>query len=111
MLLPWLVDAGPDTFDTEIVASVPVLVDLWAPWCGPCKMVSPVVERLGRENAGRMKVVKLNVDEAPAISARYGVQGIPTLLLVRGGTEADRVVGAAPYPQLQAWLEPHLARA
>lgn len=72
-------------------------------------MVSPLVERLGRENAGRLKVVKLNVDDAPAISARFGVQGIPLLVLVRDGSEADRLVGAAPLPQLKAWLEPHLA--
>ena len=87
---------------------MPVLVDFWAPWCGPCRMVSPLVERLGRENAGRLKVVKLNVDEAPAISARFGVQGIPLLVLIEGGSEADRLVGAAPLPQLQAWLAPHL---
>jgi thioredoxin 2 len=106
--LPWLVEAGADTFDEEIASSVPVLVDLWAPWCGPCRLVSPLIEQLGRESAGRLKVVKLNVDEAPAISARYGVQGIPTLLLIRDGAEIDRMVGAAPGPQLQAWVAPHL---
>lgn len=72
-------------------------------------MVSPLVERLGREDAGRLKVVKLNVDDAPAISARFGVQGIPLLVVIRDGSEADRLVGAAPLQQLQAWLEPHLA--
>lgn len=72
-------------------------------------MVSPLVERLGQENAGRLKVVKLNVDEAPAISARYRVQGIPLLVLIRDGREADRLVGAVPLAQLQAWLGPHLA--
>jgi thioredoxin 2 len=108
-LLPWIVEAGPDTFDAEIESSVPVLVDFWAPWCGPCRMVSPLVERLGREHAGRLKVVKLNVDEAPAISARFDVRGIPLLVVIRDRSEADRLVGAAPLPQLQAWLEPHLA--
>jgi thioredoxin len=102
------VDATPDTFEREITSSVPVLVDLWAPWCGPCRMVSPLVERLGAEHSGRLKVVKLNVDEAPAISSRYGVQGIPTLLLIRDGVEVDRILGAAPGPQLQAWVAPHL---
>jgi thioredoxin 2 len=108
-LLPWIVEAGPDTFEQEIESSVPVLVDFWAPWCGPCRMVSPLVERLGREHAGRLKVVKLNVDEAPVISARFDVRGIPLLVVIRDGSEADRLVGAAPLPQLQAWLEPHLA--
>jgi thioredoxin 2 len=108
-MLPWIVEAGPDSFDEEIAASVPVLVDFWAPWCGPCRMVSPLVERLGAEHAGGLKVVKLNVDEAPAISARFGVQGIPLLVVIRDGSEVDRLVGAAPLARLQAWLDPHLA--
>jgi thioredoxin 2 len=110
-LLPWIVDAGADTFDAEIKASVPVLVDFWAPWCGPCRMVSPAVERIGRESAGRLKVVKLNVDEAPAISERYSVRGIPLLVLFRDGVEVDRSVGAVPYEGLRKWLEPHLEKA
>jgi thioredoxin 2 len=110
-LLPWIVEAGPDTFDEEIASSVPVLVDFWAPWCGPCRAVSPLVERLGRENAGRLKVVKLNVDEAPAIAGRYRVQGIPLLVLIQERSERDRLVGAAPLAQLQAWLAPHLTAA
>ncbi len=107
-LLPWLVEASPETFDDEIVASVPVLVDFWAPWCGPCRMVSPVVERVGREQAGALKVVKLNVDDAPAISERYGIRGIPLLMIFRGGAEVDRLVGAAPYERLRDWVAPHL---
>src|ERR1700722_6356783 len=102
--LPWIVEAGPSAFEAEITSSLPVLVDFWAPWCGPCRMVSPLVERLGRDNAGRLKVVKLNVDEAPAISARYRVQGIPLLVLIRDGAEGDRLVGAVPFTQLSAWI-------
>ena len=109
--LPWLVDADSESFGTETTTSVPVVVDFWAPWCGPCRMVSPAVERLATEHAGHLKVVKLNVDEAPDIGARYGVQGIPTLLFLRNGTEVDRVVGAPPEPQLKSWLTRHLSAA
>ncbi len=110
-MLPWIVDADPSTFDEEIKASVPVLVDFWAPWCGPCRIVSPLVERAGRDNAGRLKVVKLNVDDAPAISERFAIRGIPLLVLFRDGAEVDRLVGAVPQAQLRGWLEPHLEPA
>jgi thioredoxin 2 len=110
--LPWLVDAGPESLDAELDASVPVLVDLWASWCGPCKWIAPVMEALAREHAGHAKVVRVNVDEAPEISARFAVKGIPTLVLIHDGEEVDRVAGALPKPQLEEWLEGHLgARA
>ena len=110
-LLPWIADATADTFDAEITASIPVLVDFWAPWCGPCRMVSPAVEAQARERPGELKVVKLDVDTAPEISARYQVQGIPLLVLIRDGEEVDRLVGAVPAAQLRAWLDRHLTPA
>ena len=108
--LPWIVDAGAQDYDEELAASVPVLVDFWAAWCGPCRMVSPIVEKLAREFAGRIKVVKLDVDAAPDIAGRYQVQGIPLLVLHRDGHEVDRRTGALPEAALRAWLEPQLAR-
>jgi thioredoxin 2 len=107
--LPWLVPADSAGFDAEIKASVPVLVDFWAPWCGPCKWVEPAVEEAARENAGRLKVVKVNVDEAPAVSARYDVQGIPALVVIRDGQEVDRLVGAVSKQHLEERLSRHVA--
>jgi thioredoxin 2 len=107
--LPWIVDADAQQFDGAIDADMPALVDFWAEWCGPCRMVSPIVERVGTELAGRLKVVKLNVDSAPEVAARYGAMSIPLLVLFRGGEEIDRLVGAVPEPQLRQWLEPHLS--
>jgi thioredoxin 2 len=110
-MLPWVVEASEASFDSELDASVPVLVDFWAPWCGPCRAVSPLVERLAREHAGNLKVLKLNVDNAPTLSQRYGIRGIPLLALFGNGQELDRFTGAAPYPTLESWLEQGVARA
>ena len=109
--LPWIVDAGDEDF-AEVAerASVPVLVDLWAPWCGPCRMVSPALVQLAGEMAGRLKLVKVNVDEAPKLQQRYGVQAIPTLMVLRKGQVVARQAGAAPAPALRAWLEQALQR-
>jgi len=104
--LPWIVDTGDEDF-AEVAerASVPVLIDLWAPWCGPCRMVSPALEKLAAEMAGRLKLVKVNVDESPKLQQRFGVQAIPTLIVLRDGRVAARQAGATPAPALRAWLE------
>ncbi|MCU1452952.1 MAG: trx, partial [Acidimicrobiales bacterium] len=103
--LPWLAEAGDDDFGAVVDdASIPVLIDFWAPWCGPCRMVTPAVERLAQDRAGQLKLVKVNVDESPRVAGRFGVQSIPTLALVRGADELARQVGAAPEPTLRRWL-------
>jgi thioredoxin 2 len=104
--LPWLVAADDRDFAAVAEeASVPVLVDLWAPWCGPCRMVAPVVEQLANDLAGRLKVAKVNTDEQPDLGGRFGVRGIPTLVLVQDGSERDRVTGAMPGAALRQWVE------
>jgi thioredoxin 2 len=107
--LPWVVDADRGSFDAEITASVPVVVDFWAPWCGPCRMISPALERLADRYAGRMKLVTVNVDENQPIAARYGAMSIPLLVLIEHGREVDRQVGAVPEPRLAGWVEPWLS--
>jgi thioredoxin 2 len=108
--LPWIVNAGDDDFaEVAEQASVPALVDLWAPWCGPCRMVSPALEQLATEMAGKLKLVKVNVDSSPKLQQRFGVQAIPTLLLLRNGAVAARQTGAAPAGTLRTWLERGLA--
>jgi thioredoxin 2 len=108
--LPWLTAAGDGDFE-EVAgnSTLPVLVDLWAPWCGPCRIVEPGVERAAGSLAGRLKVVKVNVDQAPRTAERLGVQGIPTLLLLRDGREVARQVGAVPPPTLLRWAEETIA--
>ena len=108
--LPWSVAANDESFDPVAAnADLPVLVDLWAPWCGPCKAVSPLVERAAATFAGRLKVVKVDVDESPRVASRFGARGIPTLLLLDHGREHARQVGAVPGAQLDRWIESTLA--
>ena len=110
--LPWLVNATDSTFDLEANnESVAVVVDLWAPWCGPCRFVGPILEQLSREYAGRLKVVKVNVDDNPRLAQQFDARSIPTMVVLQGGRAVDRIVGALPKPQLSARLEPHLKPA
>lgn len=108
--LPWIASAGDDDF-AEVAerSSVPVLVDLWATWCGPCRMVSPALEQLARERAGRMKLVKVDVDAAPRTAERFTVRAVPTLLVMDRGEVLARQAGAAPVPQLRTWLDQALS--
>ena len=96
-----VVEFTDDNFQTQVLESAqPVLVDFWAPWCGPCKTIAPIVEELAAEYDGKLKVTKLNVDNNPGTASRYGVRGIPTLLILKGGTVKDQVVGAVPKAKL-----------
>ena len=104
--LPWIVDATDDSFnDVADNATIPVLVDLWAPWCGPCRMVSPALEALARSEAGRFKLVKVDVDRSPALARRFEVQGIPTLIVLHDGQVVASRTGAAGAATLRAWLD------
>lgn len=105
-----IIQVGDDNFEAEVIHShLPVLIDFWAPWCGPCKSIAPVVEELAREYEGKLKVTKLNVDENPVTPSRYGVRSIPNLIILKGGTVKDQIVGAVPKSRLVDAIEKVLA--
>jgi len=98
------------SFDQEVIkSSVPVLIDFWAPWCGPCKAISPIIDEVAKDYAGKLKVVKLNVDDNPETAARYGVRGIPNLLIIKNGQVKDQIVGAVPKTHLVKAVDNALA--
>jgi thioredoxin 1 len=104
------VEINDGNFEKEVLQSpIPVLVDFWAVWCGPCRVIAPVVEELAGEYVGRLKVGKVDVDHNPEISMRFGIRSIPTLMVFKGGKVVEQIVGAVPKRTLMDKVQPHLA--
>jgi thioredoxin 1 len=104
-----VIEGNDANFEQEVLKSdIPVLVDFWAPWCGPCRMVAPVVEQLASQYAGKLKVVKINTDENQLVSSQYGIRSIPTLGIFKDGKVVDAVIGAQPKQALEAKILPYL---
>jgi thioredoxin 1 len=101
-----ITEVGDNNFEAEVINSaVPVLVDFWAPWCGPCKAIAPIVEELAVEYEGKLKVTKLNVDDHPATASRYGIRGIPNLIILKGGAVKEQIIGAVAKSKLVSAIE------
>ena len=104
-----LTEVTDQSFDADVLkADLPVLVDFWAPWCGPCRLITPMVEELSKTYDGKLKVVKLNTDENPQIATNYHISGIPSLLLFKDGQVADQLVGAVPKARLDKMISQHI---
>jgi thioredoxin 1 len=101
-----ITEVGDGNFEAEVMkSSIPVLVDFWASWCGPCKSIAPIIEQIAGEYEGRLKVAKLNVDDHPATASRFGVRGIPNLLILKAGTVKEQIVGVVPKSRLVSAIE------
>ena len=101
-----ITEVGDNNFEAEVLqSSVPVLVDFWAPWCGPCKSIAPIVEEIANQYDGKLKVAKLNVDDHPATASRYGIRGIPNLIILKGGAVKEQITGAVAKSKLVSAIE------
>ena len=108
MASPNVLELNDANFDETVAKSAVLLVDFWAPWCGPCKMIAPVIDQLSVELQGKMKIAKVNVDESPELAGQFNVMSIPTLLIFKGGKPVDQIVGALPKDKLLTKITPHL---